>query len=157
MCECAVCLLSCRLQSPQPLFSYFRGLHEVKATEDASSVLCEHIDAKDSGGSWYQAFIIARDQTKIRVHFNGWGTNVIPLALLTPRLYSHAHFPSHTMTQYDEDIPAADIATRTRPRNADTALGGSGNETDEAVRAGVTASLIRHDMMALSDSRCLHP
>lgn len=141
------------LPRPQRLFRYFRGLHEVSATEDASSVLCEHIDAQDSGGSWYQAFIVYRDESKIRVHFNGWGSNV------TSRSRSTEHHPSHSPIppQYDEDIPAADVASRTRPRGADTAVGGSGNETDEGVRAGVTASLIKYNMMALQDARCLHP
>jgi hypothetical protein len=44
--------------------------------EDPSLVLCEHIDAMDSGGSWYQAFVIFRSDSKIRVHFNGWSSNV---------------------------------------------------------------------------------
>ncbi len=122
----------------------------MRATEDPSSILCEHIDAKDSSGSWYQAFIISRDESKIRVHFNGWATKVSPLSL-----FSHPH--SLVYFQHDEDIPAVDIATRTRPRGADTSLGGSGNETDEAVRTGATLSLYKYNMIALKDARCLHP
>jgi phage-related protein len=53
-------------------------LHEVLATEDPSRVSCEHIDAMDSGGSWYQAFVIARNENGIRVHFNGWEFKVFP-------------------------------------------------------------------------------
>jgi hypothetical protein len=54
---------------------------EVTATEDASNSLCEHIDAADSGGAWYQAFIIARSDASIRVHFNGWASQVCPIPI----------------------------------------------------------------------------
>jgi hypothetical protein len=74
-----------------------------------------------------------------------------------PSLYQASPLSFPHPPQYDEDIPAVDVARRTRPRGADTAVGGSGSETDDAVRAGVTASLIRFNMMALQDARCLHP
>ena len=92
---CDVCLPP---QSHSVCCSYFRGLHEVSATEDASSVLCEHVDAQDSGGSWYQAFIIYRDDSKIRVHFNGWASNVTPRPRSTKHYLSHSPI-HHSMTR----------------------------------------------------------
>jgi len=79
-CECPHCSLRCRWTSHH-LCSYFRGMLEVTATEDASNSLCEHIDAADSGGAWYQAFIIARSDASIRVHFNGWASQVCPIPI----------------------------------------------------------------------------
>jgi hypothetical protein len=79
---------------------------------------------------------------------------------LSPHVPSTKCCTAHALCQfqYDEDISAADIPDRTRPRSADTALGESGNETDEAVRSLATASVIKHSMLALPhDSRCLHP
>jgi hypothetical protein len=76
-------------------------------------------------------------------------------------------FPSHLVRlcdahalfqlQYDEDILVQDIPDRTRPRSADTAIGGSGNESDEAVCSSVVGPL-KYNMMALpADARNLHP
>jgi hypothetical protein len=59
-------------------------MHEVSASEDPADLLCEHIDAKDSGGNWYQAFVISRDESKIRVHFNGWESRVNSPAMSPP-------------------------------------------------------------------------
>jgi hypothetical protein len=62
------------------------------------------------------------------------------------------------MSQYDEDIVSDSIAVRTRPRSSDTPTGSSGNETDDAVRTAVAASLLKYNMRELSsDARCLHP
>ena len=104
----------------------------------------------------YQAFVIFRSDSKIRVHFNGWSSNV--RQHLSPCIHLFLLIPFPDQPQYDEDILSDSIAVRTRPRNADTPTGSSGNESDDAVRAAVASSLLKYNMRELSsDARCLHP
>lgn len=101
MSERVVCR-ALRARVPEQSCSYFRGMHEVEACEDCSDAMCEHIDAMDSGGSWYQAFIISRDEAKVRVHFNGWGSNVrppLPPSNSRPNSVLLMHFAKHSTTR----------------------------------------------------------
>ena len=59
----------------------------------------EEVDAMDSRGLWYQAFIVKQDEKEALVHFSGWGKDTA------------------------EKIPLSDFAKRVRARSASTATG----------------------------------
>ena len=59
----------------------------------------QEVDAKDSMGSWYQAFIVKKDEKEALVHFSGWGKETA------------------------EKIKIADFPTRIRARSSSTATG----------------------------------
>ena len=71
----------------------------------------EEVDAMDSRGLWYQAFIVKRDEKEVLVHFSGWGKDTA------------------------EKIPLSDVAKRIRARSASTATGQlPGGRTSAEVR-----------------------
>jgi len=59
----------------------------------------EEVDAMDSRGVWYQAFIVKRDEKEALVHFSGWGKDTA------------------------EQIRLSDFSKRIRARSASTATG----------------------------------
>ena len=59
----------------------------------------EEVDAMDSRGVWYQAFIVKRDEQEALVHFSGWGKDTA------------------------EHIRLSDFSKRIRARSASTATG----------------------------------
>ena len=61
----------------------------------------QEVDAQDTRGYWWQAFIVKRDEKEALVHFSGWGK------------------------ESAETIPLADFHTRIRTRNSSTATGQS--------------------------------
>jgi hypothetical protein len=81
---------------------------------DKTEARLEEIDACDSNGSWYQAFIIVRTDSCVHVHFSGWAMN------------------------WDEQIPLQDVASRVRSRGVRTAFGPLGSEDNQAVSAMYT-------------------
>ena len=71
----------------------------------------EEVDAMDSNGLWYQAFIVKRDEKEVLVHFSGWSKETA------------------------EKIPLSDVAKRIRARSASTATGQlPGGRTSAEVR-----------------------
>ena len=81
---------------------------------DKTEARLEEIDARDSGGSWFKAFIFARSETCVHVHFSGW------------------------QMKWDEQIPVEDVPTRVRPREVSTAVGPLGPEDNRSVSAMYT-------------------
>ena len=71
----------------------------------------QEIDAKDHLGKWYQAFVIEAADDGIAVHFSGWSQI------------------------WDEFVPANQIASRVRARSRHTAVGRTGPEAKQDVRA----------------------
>jgi hypothetical protein len=78
---------------------------------DKTEARLEEVDAQDSSCSWYQAFIIARDDKDVHVHFSGWGK------------------------ENDEKISLANVPSRIRPRVVSTAVGPLGSEENRSVSA----------------------
>jgi hypothetical protein len=81
---------------------------------DKTEARLEEIDASDCNGSWYQAFIVARTEKTVHVHFSGW------------------------KMRYDERIPLEYVPTRIRPRDIRTATGPLGAEENRIVSAMYT-------------------
>jgi hypothetical protein len=81
---------------------------------DKTEARLEEIDARDCNGSWYQAFIVARTEANVHVHFSGW------------------------KMRFDERIPLEDVPTRIRPRDIGTATGPLGAEENRIVSAMYT-------------------
>ena len=78
---------------------------------DKAEARLEETDARDSKGSWYQAFIVTRTDSCVHVHFTGWEKD------------------------YDEKIPLEDVSARLRARAVSTAVGPLGHETNQTVSA----------------------
>ena len=81
---------------------------------DKTEARLEEIDARDCNGAWYKAFIVARTEANVHVHFSGWDM------------------------RWDERIPLEDVPTRVRPREISTATGPLGYEENRIVSAMYT-------------------